>query len=162
VSDVHLISPTGHDIRGTYERLTGTYPVHFNDERAEFDYTGGSSEFFDEDAKVIEIDGAATFLDENGDEWLAHHLIPADMDPLSSATLDLIAEEMVIGDALESAKRLHQDLGFIAEGNPVRAYIDASSAVEALETAYREAKSKVCTAIAVERGEQFKLALTDA
>ncbi len=48
--------------------------------------------------KVIE--GAAMFIDENGSDWLAHHLIDADAEPLPDSVITLFKTEIAVGESL--------------------------------------------------------------
>jgi hypothetical protein len=164
VTDFYFFAPTGEELQGTSESVPGTSPCSFTNEERDYDHDGGTKFFYD-GAETLSIEGVTLFTCESGDDWLAHHLIPGDgfegdeaPDGLSDKTIALIKTELNIGYALEAAKRLRENYASCTLG-----IVNPGAAIELhLRKRYRAAKEAACTAIAVERGEQARLALGDA
>jgi hypothetical protein len=99
-----FIAPTGDDLQGTLESVTGAASVCFtsSDSGEAFEHEGGTEIFWD-GIQTQSCCGAVLFLCEGGEEWPAHHLIPADAEPLSAETLRLFAIEIALGRALDTA-----------------------------------------------------------
>jgi hypothetical protein len=99
-----FIAPTGDALQGTSELIPVAYGIDFTgpDPRSDFDHNGDNNEF-DEAAVPIAAIGGPFFMDESGEDWPAHHLIPADAEPLSDETLRLFAIEIALGKALDAA-----------------------------------------------------------
>ncbi|RWB95616.1 MAG: hypothetical protein EOQ56_28115 [Mesorhizobium sp.] len=68
------VSPTGHDIVGTYERVYGVAHIYGIDDTGEPIYAGDTK--IDWDSQVtLTRDGKQIFLDEGGDEWTFDQLV---------------------------------------------------------------------------------------
>lgn len=71
------VSPTGAEILGTLERLTGRAEISGIEDNGEPVYSGETEIFYDDQVTETK-DGKMIFLDENGAEWTFDQLIPAD------------------------------------------------------------------------------------
>ena len=99
-------APTGAEIRGTNELLSGTCGVIFADATAGYDHdTGGTNVNWD-GQETEQVNGSSVFIDENGSEWLGHHLIPADDDPAPDEAFQFLRDELAAGRALALADKL--------------------------------------------------------
>ena len=111
----NLKAPTGEEIRGTQENVPGAAGVVFNAEtNAGFDHDGSGTDMFWDAAETAEIAGAVMFTDRAGMDWMQHHLIPEDAEPLTSEALDAFQKEERVGmllDALERAEMLSAEAG---------------------------------------------------
>lgn len=71
------LSPTGHEILGTLERLTGRAEIMGIDPTGEPQYQG-STEIFYDDQETVMRDGKIVFLDAQGGEWTFDQLVVED------------------------------------------------------------------------------------
>jgi hypothetical protein len=101
-----FIAPTGAELQGTSELIASAASCTFiaSDPTATNAYVhNGESEVFWDTSTTQMIVAAPLFTDRDGDDWPAHHLIPADAEPLSAETLRLFALESALGEALDAA-----------------------------------------------------------
>ena len=69
------LSPTGHEILGTLERLSGRAEIMGIDPTTgEPEYQGGTEIFYD-DQETVTLDGKIVFLDSQGGEWTFDQLV---------------------------------------------------------------------------------------
>lgn len=135
-------APTGDELQGTYELVEGAADVTFDtDNECGYDHTGNGTEMFWDGALTLQIADVTMFLDESGHDWLLHHLIPDEAEPLSQATINLFNAEILYGQALRSAEKLVGHMAALPKDAAVRAYIDGPGAVAALEPVYEAAKA---------------------
>lgn len=93
-------APNGVDIMGTKEITPGAADITFDG--TNWEHSGnGTKVYWDYQITETLVD-AAVFVDESGDEWCEHHLIPDDVPHLPCATVDLIMEEMRMARAVAS------------------------------------------------------------
>jgi len=104
-------SPTNHALRGVAQYDNGIWPVRFGvdgDRAADFTFTQDGP---DVEWETTTAADSALFVDETGQEWLAHHLIAADTDvaggeviALPHTTVAKLLREVALAQALEAAK----------------------------------------------------------
>lgn len=99
-------APNGGEIQGTSEAILGAASVTFGDTAQEYDHSGGTEMFWDTSTTET-IEGVPMFTDEDGSDWLAHHLIPEGCEPMSAEDLAVLDEEDRIGYALRAARALY-------------------------------------------------------
>ncbi len=96
-------APNGDAIQGTSELVPGVALGSLCVGDDEVHHDGGTN--IDWDAqKSRTIAGAVLFMDESGNEWPQHHLIPAEAKPLTDETISAMVDEDKLGAALDSAK----------------------------------------------------------
>lgn len=95
-----MLAPTGQEINGTFETVLGCAAVSFHAAPAtSYEHAGGTKMFWDT-SETKTIDGVPAFIDNDGTDWLAHHLIEEDAEPLPDDVIALFKAEMKIGEAL--------------------------------------------------------------
>lgn len=99
-------APTGAEIRGTNELLSGTCGVTFVSSQAGYEFDGSGTKVDWDGSETETIREAAVFADDNGDEWLQHHLIPIDADPQPDEAYQFLRDELAAGRALALADKL--------------------------------------------------------
>lgn len=111
-----LVAPTGAEIKGTFELVPGTAGVSFTTEEASgYDHDGSGTDMCWDGAITKTIGDATVFSDENGEEWLLHHLV-ADEDEagkIRNETIAAMRREMVIGETLGEMKELDKSLDLL-------------------------------------------------
>ncbi|SFJ48700.1 hypothetical protein SAMN03159338_1531 [Sphingomonas sp. NFR04] len=133
-----LKAPNGTEIRGTQELVPGAAGVVFTpDEACGFEHDGSGTEMFWDAIETVEIAGATMFTDHDGIDWMQHHLIPADAEPLTPATLDAFQKEERVGMLLDCLRRA-QSLG--AEAG--LSLLLTRHAVEDTEKTYEQLKAR--------------------
>lgn len=102
-------APTGDGLQGTADKVPGAAGVTWDESASdpgEFEHDGGTKMFWN-DSSTQTIAGATVWIDESGSEWLEHHLLPVDAEPVSDDTIDAFDKEMKVGrllDALEAVE----------------------------------------------------------
>lgn len=97
-------SPTGSQILGTLERLSGRAEIIADSYRGDpktgvdFDWEGGTEIFYD-DQETVTRDGQRVFLDEAGDSWAEDQLALADEPPTVAAPEEAARVQAVPGPA---------------------------------------------------------------
>jgi hypothetical protein len=139
-SDIIFYAPTGDELQGTLEEVQASCTVKFDTPERDFHHDGSRTNIFDNGMHTKQIGGTPVFLDESGQEWLQHHLI-LDSDPLSQATIELFNHEFHIGTALETARRLRNDMNALPDNQFAPALANLPQAIRDLEQAYAAAKA---------------------
>lgn len=139
-NDIIFYAPTGDGLQGTLEEVQASCTVKFDTPERDFHHDGSRTNIFDNSMHTKQIDGTPVFVDESGDEWLQHHLI-LDSDPLSQATIDLFNHEYRVGTALETARRLRNDMNALPDNHVALALANLPQAIRDLEQAYATAKA---------------------
>jgi hypothetical protein len=98
-------APTGDELQGTFENVSAAASCLFTgeDPGEQFEHDGSGTNAFWDGMVTQSLCGATMFICASGLEWPAHHLIPADAEPLSAETLRLFAIEHALGVALDAA-----------------------------------------------------------
>ena len=109
MTDYDFKAPNGAEIKGTYETVLGTAETRFIGPKAEYDHCGGTDMHWDT-STTADIAGVPMLTDENGEDWLQHHLIPVDAKPLSDVLIHKCNEEIVYGQALEAQINLDKTI----------------------------------------------------
>ena len=148
-----LYAPNGAEIQGTYEMVPGAASVTFADEDTRtWEHEGGTKMFWN-GSETKTIDGVTLFIDDEGFEWLEHHLIPEGQKPLSHETQNLIGSEMRMGKLVESYRKTADCMKAMHQLGETDLDIRESDGVEAeLTQIYRLLRDRVIVAIAKEIG----------
>ena len=110
-------APTGARIRGTYEKVPGVSVVTFFGES--WDHSGRTEVCWDA-SETQSVMGVPIFTDECGENWLEHHLIPDEAEPLTPDTIDQLRRELRYGDFVEAHRAVFATLSGMTEaGDPV-------------------------------------------
>lgn len=139
-NDIIFYAPTSDELQGTLEDLQAACSVRFYNSERGFEHNGARTNIFDNGMHTKQIDGIPVFVDSSGEEWLQHHLI-LEGDPLSQATIALFNHEFYIGTALETARRLQNDLKALPDGHISPSLANLPQAIRDLEQAYTVAKA---------------------
>lgn len=139
--DIQMFAPTGDNLQGTLETIQAAARASFHANGKEFRHTGSSTEFLN-GMLTKHIDGVPVFVDESGEEWLLHHLIP-DETPLSSNTIALLNSEYQIGTTLEAARLLD------AEMTPLVKHIRNAPTLSALPGVIKDLEQSYAAAKAI-------------
>lgn len=109
-----LMSPTGHEIQGTSEMIPGAATVAFFEPDAEnphgYEHDGNGTKMFWDGSVTQEIDGVPMFVDNDGTDWLRHHLIPTSAEPLTDETIAAMKWEIMVGETHREAEALTRSL----------------------------------------------------
>lgn len=109
-------APTGEEIVGTFDKVTGSCRVNWNEDGttpAEFEHSGDTKMFWDSSVTQSNA-GTTLWLDDAGSTWPDHHLIPEDAEPVTDETIDAMDKEQKVGallDALVAADAATTALG---------------------------------------------------
>lgn len=102
---LEFMGPDGSEISGSLEVIGGYCAGAFHPDETgaiDFEPSGGTDVDWN-GQRTVEIDSVSVFLCDGG-EFLQHHLIPQDADPLPATVVRLMLEEVSIGRAYEALR----------------------------------------------------------
>lgn len=96
-----FIAPTGSPIAGLMQTDSATWGIRDAACPEGFDYlTDGPKA----DWTSFEVAGSLLYVDEAGETWLQHHLIPDDAPHFAKDVTDAFQREIALGEAWDAAK----------------------------------------------------------